>query len=113
MKLLFDQNISFRILKKLSESFPDSSHVVNENLINASDLEIWEYAKQNEFTIVSQDSDFNDINLTKGFPPKIIWIKTGNIKTEEIVILLENYQLKIKEFFADVNLGCFEIFKFD
>jgi predicted nuclease of predicted toxin-antitoxin system len=113
MKLLFDQNISFRILKKLSDSFPDSSHVKKEGLINASDLEIWEYAKQNEFTIVSQDSDFNDINLTKGFPPKIIWIKTGNLNITEIAQLFERYQLEIEEFYIDINLGCFEMFKFD
>ena len=78
MKLLFDQNISFRILNKHPDSFSDSSHVNAEGLMKASDPEIWEYAKHNEFTIVSQDSDFNDINLIKGFPPKIIWIKTGN-----------------------------------
>jgi len=113
MKLLFDQNISFRILKKLSDFFADSSHVKTEGLINASDLEIWEYAKHNEFTIVSQDSDFNDINLIRGFPPKIIWIKTGNLNTDEIAQLFKRYQLEIEEFFIDVNLGCFEIFKFD
>ena len=113
MKLLFDQNISFRILKKLSDSFFDSSHVKPEGLINASDLEIWEYAKHNEFTIVSQDSDFNDINLIEGFPPKIIWIKTGNFNTDEIAELLEKHRLEIEEFFVDVNLGCFEMFKYD
>jgi predicted nuclease of predicted toxin-antitoxin system len=113
MKLLFDQNISFRILKKLSDSFPDSSHVKTEGLINATDLDIWEFAKNNKFTIVSQDSDFNDINLIKGFPPKIIWIKTGNLSTEEISILLLKHKLEIEEFLIDENLGCFEIFNFD
>jgi predicted nuclease of predicted toxin-antitoxin system len=76
-------------------------------------LKIWEYAKYNEFTIVSQDSDFNDINLTRGFPPKIIWIKTGNLNTKEIAQLFERYRLEIEEFSIDVNLGCFEVFKFD
>jgi predicted nuclease of predicted toxin-antitoxin system len=113
MKLLFDQNISFRILKKLSDSFPGSIHIKNEGLINASDLDIWEFAKNNKFTIVSQDSDFNDINLIKGFPPKIIWIKTGNLNTEEITILLLKHQMEIEEFLVDENLGCFEIFNFD
>jgi predicted nuclease of predicted toxin-antitoxin system len=112
MKLLYDQNISFWILNKLPDSFFDSSHVKTEGLKNASDLEIWEYAKQNEFTIVSQDSDFNDINLIKGFPPKIIWIKTGNLNTDEIAKLLEKHQPEIEEFFVDINLGCFEMFKF-
>jgi predicted nuclease of predicted toxin-antitoxin system len=113
MKLLFDQNISFRILKKLSDAFPDSSHVKTEGLINALDLDIWEFAKNNEFIIVSQDSDFNDINLIKGFPPKIIWIKTGNLNTEEISSLLLKHHMEIEEFHIDKNLGCFEIFNFD
>jgi len=113
MKLLFDQNISFRILVKLSDSFYDSRHVKTEDLINVTDLEIWDYAKHNEFTIVSQDSDFNDINLIKGFPPKIIWIKTGNLNTDEIAELFEKHQLEIEEFLIDESLGCFEIFKFE
>jgi predicted nuclease of predicted toxin-antitoxin system len=113
MKLLFDQNISFRILKKLSDTFPNSSHIKTEGLLNASDLDIWEFAKNNNFTIVSQDSDFNDINFIKGFPPKIIWIKTGNLNTEEISILLLKHHMEIEEFLIDKNLGCFEIFNFD
>ncbi|MCX6326534.1 MAG: DUF5615 family PIN-like protein [Bacteroidia bacterium] len=111
MKLLFDQNIAYRILKRLSDFYSESSHVKTEDLMNASDIEIWEYAKNNEFTIVSLDSDFNDINLVKGFPPKIIWIKTGNLDTDEIAQLLEKHRLEIEAFFADENLGCFEMFK--
>ena len=81
MRLLFDQNISHRILKLLSPQFLESSTVKAEGLINASDLEILEFAKHNNFTIVTQDSDFNDLNILKGFPPKVIWIRTGNIST--------------------------------
>jgi len=55
MKLLFDQNISFRILKKLSEAYSGSSHIKTEGLMNAPDLEIWEYAKNQHFIIVTQD----------------------------------------------------------
>jgi predicted nuclease of predicted toxin-antitoxin system len=113
MKLLFDQNISFRIVKKLPDFFFESSHVKSHGLINASDIEVWQYAKSNEYTIVSQDSDFNDINLIKGFPPKIIWIKTGNLNTDELAQLLEKHQYEIEEFFHDPDLGCFEMFKFD
>ncbi|NEW81990.1 MAG: hypothetical protein GZ094_06460 [Mariniphaga sp.] len=53
MKLLFDQNISYRILKKISEAYSDSSHVKLEGLKNASDSEIWEYANLHQFTIVT------------------------------------------------------------
>lgn len=79
--------------------------------MNADDFEIWEYAKKHGFTIVTQDSDFNDLNSLYGFPPKIIWIRTGNLKTEEIADIMINHLQDLKIFIDDNNLGCFEIFK--
>ena len=112
MKFLFDQNISYRILQQLPDILKDSTHVKTENLINAPDREIWEFAKQNSFTIVTQDSDFNDLNSLYGFPPKIIWIRTGNITTSDIVDLLLDYLNDIIEFGNNSEYGCFEIMKF-
>ncbi len=51
--------------------------------MNASDIEIWEFAKMNHFIIVTQDSDFNDLYLLKGFPPKILWFQTSNLRTDD------------------------------
>ena len=109
MKLLFDQNISYRILKKLPEAFDGSSHVKTEGLSNASDFEIWEYAKINHFIIVTLDSDFNDLYLYKGFPPKIIWFQTGNLITNELLTILINQQDNILEFLRNRELGCLEL----
>ena len=109
MKLLFDQNISHRILKVLSTKFEGSTSVKKEKLINNSDKAIWDFAKNSGYTIVTQDSDFNDFNLLYGFPPKIIWIRTGNIKTEELAIILKNHFSEISDFESDENYGCFEI----
>lgn len=50
MKLLFDQNISFRILRRLNDFYNGSSHVTGLGLMNESDIEIWEYAKINQYT---------------------------------------------------------------
>ena len=94
MKLLFDQNISSRILKKISEAYSDSSHVKLEGLKNASDSKIWDHANLHHFIIVTQASDFNDIFLLKGFPPKILWFRTGN----EIQDFVENNELGCLEF---------------
>ena len=58
MKLLFDQNISFRIIKQLERVFPGSKQVKELGLENTSDIEIWEYAKINNFVIVTFDADF-------------------------------------------------------
>jgi predicted nuclease of predicted toxin-antitoxin system len=111
MKLLFDQNISYRIMKVLPEAFTGSSHVKQEGLINVLDKEIWDFAKNNQYTIVTQDSDFNDLNILKGFPPKIIWIRTGNIKTMALLNILLDYYDELDHFIHDSEFGCFEILK--
>jgi len=54
VKLLFDQNLSFKLPKKLEEVFPGSSQVKLLNMEQADDPEIWEYAQRNGFTLVSR-----------------------------------------------------------
>jgi len=110
MKFLFDQNISHRILKLLPEEFNGSTSIKNEGLINAPDKKNWKFAKQNNYIIVTQDSDFNELNSLFGYPPKIIWIRTGNFKTQEIVEIIKNYFTEIKSFVDDKRYGCFEIY---
>ena len=109
MKLLFDQNISYRILKKLPDVYSGSSHVNSEGLMNASDLEIWEYAKLHQFVIVTQDSDFNDLFLLKGFPPKVLWFQTSNLRTDDLALILKNRQNDVLDFIDNGELGCLEL----
>jgi predicted nuclease of predicted toxin-antitoxin system len=109
MKLLFDQNISHRILHLLPENYAESTSVKKEGLINANDKKIWELAKRGHYTIVTQDSDFNDLNALLGFPPKIIWIRTGNLNTKSLADLLIAYETDIREFISNDDFGCFEI----
>ena len=112
MKLLFDQNISFRVIRKLGEHFSDSMHVSDCDLQNSDDIEIWEYAKSNSYTIVTFDADFYDISLINGHPPKIIWLRTGNLTTTEITELLFSKSSTIDRFLNDDDyskLSCLEI----
>ena len=88
MKFLFDENISHRILKKLDKQFENSIHCKRINPYPLKDSDIWKYAKANDFTIVTFDEDLYEWKLLKGFPPKIIWHRTGNISTEKIAELL-------------------------
>jgi predicted nuclease of predicted toxin-antitoxin system len=111
MRFLFDQNISHRILKLLPENYSDSTTVKQEGLINAPDRQIWEFARQYNYVIVTQDSDFNDLTSLFGFPPKIIWIRTGNIKTQSIINILIDYSQDIDKFIKNSEYGCFEIFR--
>lgn len=106
MKFLFDQNISHKILKFIPSQFSASSTVKKEGLLNATDREIWDFAKKNGYIIVTNDSDFN---LLYGFPPKIIWIRTGNLATQNLASLLIGNSKEIIKFNADEDYGCFEI----
>ena len=109
MNLLFDQNISFRIVKKVSTVFPNSKQVSDVNLLNSSDFNIWEFAKKNNYCIVTFDNDFIDISVLKGFPPKIIWLRTGNTSTNFIAEkIIENKNL-ILDFIQNSENGYLEI----
>jgi len=112
MKLLFDQNISYRITKILSNSFPEAKHISQVGLLDSTDTGIWEYARQNGFCIVTFDSDYYDLSIVKGSPPKIIWLRIGNATTHGIAELLIDNQELISLFISDNNyigLSCLEI----
>jgi predicted nuclease of predicted toxin-antitoxin system len=98
MKLLFDENLSHKLVALLSDIFPDSVHVRDIGLKRANDSEIWEYAKNMELSIVSKDSDMHQRSSVFGHPPKIIWIKLGNCSTDEVEKLLRKHKVSIKTF---------------
>lgn len=84
MKLLFDQNLSHRLIKSLEDLFPDSQHVRLRGLAEADDLTIWNHAKEHGFVIVTQDSDYPDWNKFLGAPPKIVWLRCGNASVDAV-----------------------------
>ena len=88
MKLLFDQNLSPRLVEHLADLYPGSDHVYTIGLDQASDLAVWNAARNQEFIIVSQDADFSDLSALLGAPPKVIWIRRGNCSTREIESML-------------------------
>jgi len=112
MKLLFDQNISFRITKKLISYFADCLHVSDCKLIGFEDQKIWEYARDHDCAIVTFDSDFYDISIINGHPPKIIWLRTWNVTTPEIAQLIIHNQKIIKSFLNNdefKDISCLEL----
>lgn len=111
MNLLFDQNISPKILKILPSEFFKSQQVRFIGLENSSDIGIFEYAKNNNFAIVTFDSDFVDLNAMYGTPPKIIYLNTGNLTTKHISSILKNNLLKIQHYLNSTSDDIFEIIK--
>ena len=109
MNLLFDQNISFRIIKKIEDIFPGSISARELGYDNPQDFEIWKYAKSNNFSIVTFDSDFIDLCNLKGFPPKIIWLRIGNTSTTNIAKRIGIEREKIIDFLNNSENAFLEI----
>lgn len=109
MKLLFDENISYRIVKKILDLYPHSEQTTLLKLTGRKDREIWAYAKKYDFLIVTHDEDFRELSTLLGFPPKVIWLRTGNLSTQVLVDLLRTKHLIIEDFFRDSESGCLEI----
>jgi predicted nuclease of predicted toxin-antitoxin system len=109
VRLLFDQNISFKIISLLKSEFEDSQHVKDLNLVDATDHEIWSYAKANNCVIVTFDSDFYDFSLVWGHPPKIIWIRLLNQTTNFVAQILKERKSAIASFVQTSDLACLEI----
>jgi predicted nuclease of predicted toxin-antitoxin system len=103
MKLLFDQNVSPRLSRRLADIYPDSIHIREVGLRDAEDADIWEYARLNEFTIVSKDSDFQQRSLLYGHPPKFIWLRIGNCTVRVIEELLRKHSVAIHTFGLDTR----------
>jgi len=110
MKLLFDQNISYRILQLLPDNFSDSQQAGSVGLHNCNDSDIWQFAKQNGFTIVTFDSDFFDMSILRGCPPKVIWLRTGNVSTSELAERIILNFSAIASFIDNPNQSCLDIF---
>jgi predicted nuclease of predicted toxin-antitoxin system len=103
--LLFDQNLSPRLVTRLADVFPNSVHVEALGLGTASDKVVWQFAREHDYIIVSKDVDFSELGLLYGFPPKVIWIRRGNCSTQDIENLLRTNFESIQVFSDDENTG--------
>jgi predicted nuclease of predicted toxin-antitoxin system len=110
MKLLFDQNLSFKLCRLLVDIFPDSQQVRLLGMEQADDGTIWDHAKANGFVLVSQDVDFADMATLYGPPPKVIWLRCGNQPTNAIEKRLRDHADAIAAFEEDNAAACWEIY---
>jgi predicted nuclease of predicted toxin-antitoxin system len=109
MKLLFDQNLSFQLCRQLADAYPGSAQVRLVGLAQADDRTIWEYAKINDFALVSLDADFADMAILLGPPPKVIWLRCGNQPTASIATLLRDRAEALAAFERD-TAACLEVY---
>jgi len=111
VKLLIDANLSWRLVSLLKADFSETEHISNIGLGESpSDTNIWNYAQQNGFCILTNDEDFYLLAMNKGFPPKIVLLRTGNQSTKYIAEILSKHKVEIMDFIIHEEYGVLEIY---
>ncbi len=108
--LLFDHNLSPRLVNHLAQLYPSSRHVATVGLDRATDREVWAFARQNDCMIVTKDADFGEMTVLMDAPPKVIWIRRGNCSTQGIEKLLRDSYESILAFSENSEAGIIELF---
>lgn len=109
MKLLLDANLPHRMLPHLAQAFPGSEQLSALGLASAPDREIWDFARDHGFVLISKDSDFQEFATLYGAPPKVIWLKCGNRTRQYIVDLLLRHAADIRAFDSDADATVAEV----
>jgi predicted nuclease of predicted toxin-antitoxin system len=105
VKLLFDENLSPKLVGLLAADFPESRHLEHLGMRGAKDSAIWEHAARHGFTIVSKDDDFRQRAFLLGPPPKIVWLAVGNARTQDVAALLKQSVRQLEAFLATPDEG--------
>ena len=110
MKLLLDENLSPKLVRYVALAFPGSVHVRDVQLDTRQDIAIWQWARTNGFTIVTQDDDFFLLAQLRGQPPKVVCLRFGNRGVRDIAEQLQSQQLLITEFISENEAPCLELY---
>jgi predicted nuclease of predicted toxin-antitoxin system len=101
VKLLLDENLSRRLIRRIEDLFPGSLHLCEVDLLHAADRRVWDYAAAGEFAIVTADADFYEMATRLGAPPKVIWLRGCDYSTAVAERLIRNQAIRIAEFLLD------------
>lgn len=101
MKLLLDHNLSPKLVRLLADVYPACVHVRDVGMERAQDTEMWKYAAEHGFTIVTKDADFHQRSLLSGAPPKVIWLRIGNCSVAESAAALRERYTPIRRFIEE------------
>ncbi len=109
MKLLFDENLSEVLARQLADVYPASAHLRDTGLKGADDRNIWSYAAENGFAVVTKDDDFHELSVLQGHPPKLVMIRLGNCPTREVEHLLRAHRADLEAFDRNPEVSVIEL----
>src|SRR5690606_18405859 len=77
--------------------------------VPAKDTEIWNYALTHNLIIVTNDDDFLNLATAKGFPPKVVLLRTGNQSNVFLERLLIKRKKHIEELFSSAEYSFLQL----
>ena len=110
MTLLFEHDLSPRLVHRLADLYPNATHVALVGLERATDATVWEHAPATGSMIVTKDADFSDVSVLRGSPPKVIWLRLGNCTTSDVERALRRAHAAIVDFASDPAAAVLELF---
>jgi predicted nuclease of predicted toxin-antitoxin system len=103
VKILLDHNLPPRLTLVLAKNFDAAFHVMDLGLERAHDRELWQYARDHGFTLMTKDKDFYHLSLLYGPPPKIIWLRTGNMTAQALIDFVQSALPALNAFAFEEN----------
>ncbi len=67
--------------------------------MESDDMDVWNYAHGNGFSILSKDKDFQQLSVLRGAPPKVVWLRIGNTTASRMAELVAREVPAITDFF--------------
>lgn len=107
--LILDNNLSPRLIAELRDTYVGILHVCDVGLDDKSDIEIWQFAEKHKLHVVTKDKDFKNIQAVRGWPPKIVWLRLGNVPSSKILKVLLNNEKEIRSFLSSDSSGTLQI----
>jgi predicted nuclease of predicted toxin-antitoxin system len=104
LKLLFDQNLSRKLVPYVASDYPGSAHVLLLGLATADDSDIWYYARHHGYSLVTKNTDMVDLCVLRGAPPKVLWLRIGNCTTDVVREVLDHNRDRISRFANDARV---------
>ena len=98
--LLIDENLPFSLADLLPVECTHATEIADQ----PSDTQLWNHARDRDWIVITRDTDFFDRVILQGPPPKVIWVRLGNIRKADLQDRLLRIWPQICELLIDADL---------
>ena len=89
MRFLVDNQLPSALARFLSSIGLEAVHVLDLGLSQSKDAELWSFAAENDFVLISKDHDFLDFLGRTAPRGRLIWVRVGNCRRQALLESVE------------------------